>query len=81
MTKLAFHIVDVFAEKKYTGNQLAAFRGAGALSGDEMQQIAREIEFSETTFILSDEQRNGGLDVRIFAPREEVPSMVSPQFP
>ncbi len=73
MTKLAFHIVDVFAEKKYAGNQLAVFRRAGALSGDEMQQIAREINFSETTFILSDEQRNGGFDVRIFTPREEIP--------
>jgi trans-2,3-dihydro-3-hydroxyanthranilate isomerase len=63
----------VFAEKKYAGNQLAVFHKAGALSSDEMQQIAREINFSETTFILSDEQRNGGFDVRIFTPREEVP--------
>ncbi len=70
MTRLAFHIVDVFAEKKYAGNQLAVFQRAGALSSDEMQQIAREINFSETTFILSDEQRNGGFDVRIFTPRE-----------
>jgi trans-2,3-dihydro-3-hydroxyanthranilate isomerase len=73
MTKLAFYIVDVFAEKKYSGNQLAVFRGAGALSDDEMQQIAAEMGFSETTFILSDEQRNGGFEVRIFTPKEEIP--------
>ncbi len=73
MKKLAFYIVDVFAEKKYAGNQLAVFRKAEALSRDEMQQIAREINFSETAFILSDEQRNDGFDVRIFTPKEEIP--------
>jgi len=73
MKKLSFCIVDVFAEEKYAGNQLAVFREAGALSGDRMQQIAREINFSETTFILGDEPRDGGFDARIFTPREEVP--------
>ena len=73
MNRLTFYIVDVFAEKKYAGNQLAVFRGAGELSGEEMQNIAREINFSETTFILSEEQNGGGFDVRIFTPKEEVP--------
>ncbi|HUU05793.1 MAG TPA: PhzF family phenazine biosynthesis protein [Patescibacteria group bacterium] len=73
MKKLTFYIVDVFAEKKYAGNQLAVFREAKELSGDEMQQIARETNFSESTFILKDEPRDGGYDVRIFTPREEVP--------
>jgi trans-2,3-dihydro-3-hydroxyanthranilate isomerase len=73
MSGLDFYIVDVFAEKKYAGNQLAVFRGGSALSGEEMQRIAREINFSETTFILAEEQRNGGYDVRIFTPKEEVP--------
>ena len=68
-----FYIVDVFAERKYAGNQLAVFRGAGELSSDEMQSIAREMNFSETTFILADAPRDGGFDVRIFTPREEVP--------
>jgi trans-2,3-dihydro-3-hydroxyanthranilate isomerase len=73
MKKIPFYIVDVFAEKKYAGNQLAVFREAGRLSGKEMQRIARETNFSETTFILRDEQRDGGYDVRIFTPEEEVP--------
>ena len=73
MRKLTFYIVDVFAEKNYAGNQLAVFRHAEAVSTDEMQQIAREMNFSETTFILSGEQPNGGCDVRIFTPKEEVP--------
>ena len=73
MAKQEFVIVDVFAENKYSGNQLAVFRNAGALSGDEMQKIAGETNFSETTFILSDAERAGGYDVRIFTPASEIP--------
>jgi trans-2,3-dihydro-3-hydroxyanthranilate isomerase len=73
VSKRVYNIVDVFAEKKYAGNQLAVFRGASKISGEEMQQIAREINYSETTFILSDEQNEGGFDVRIFTPKEEIP--------
>jgi trans-2,3-dihydro-3-hydroxyanthranilate isomerase len=73
MNKLTFHFVDVFAEEKYAGNQLAVFRGGNGLADIEMQRIAREINFSETSFILSETERDGGFDVRIFTPREEVP--------
>jgi trans-2,3-dihydro-3-hydroxyanthranilate isomerase len=71
--KKPFYILDVFAEEKYAGNQLAVFRSAAGISGEEMQKLAREVNFSETTFILSDEQVDGGFDVRIFTPNEEVP--------
>jgi trans-2,3-dihydro-3-hydroxyanthranilate isomerase len=70
---LFFYIVDVFAKEKYAGNQLAVFRGGNTLSAIEMQRIAREMNFSETTFIMSETPRDGGFDVRIFTPREEVP--------
>ncbi len=73
MKGLPFTIVDVFAEEKYAGNQLAVFRDAGDLSGEQMQAIARETHFSETTFILGGKPRAGGWDVRIFTPGEEVP--------
>jgi len=73
MESLTFYIVDVFAEEKYAGNQLAVVRGAKALSDNEMQRIAKEMNYSETTFILSDEKRDGGYDVRIFTPEKEVP--------
>jgi phenazine biosynthesis protein PhzF family len=73
MSVKPYFIVDVFTEAKYAGNQLAVFRHAAAISDGEMQQIARETNYSETTFILSDEPRNGGFDVRIFTPAEEVP--------
>ena len=73
MGRMPFYIVDVFAEEKYVGNQLAVFRSGNALGDNEMQRIAREMNFSETTFILSETKRDGGFDVRIFTPGEEVP--------
>lgn len=72
MKKLAYYIVDVFAEEKYAGNQLAVFRDADSLSDDEMQRIAREMNFSETTFIMSRTNDGSGYKVRIFTPHEEV---------
>ena len=68
-----FTIVDVFAEEKYAGNQLAVVRGAAGLSEETLQKITREMNYSETTFILSEEERDGGYDVRIFTPGGEVP--------
>ncbi|MFQ5636867.1 MAG: PhzF family phenazine biosynthesis protein [bacterium] len=73
MKKLEFYIVDVFAEKKYAGNQLAVFRNSQGLSTEVMQAIARETNFSETTFINSDHLRDDGFDVRIFTPTAEIP--------
>jgi len=73
MKNLPFYILDVFTETKYAGNQLAVFRSAAGIPNEQMQSIAREINFSETTFILSDEKNNAGYDVRIFTPKEEVP--------
>lgn len=73
MGERTFYILDVFAEEKYAGNQLAVIRDAGALSDSQMQQIAKEMNYSETTFILSEEERDGGYDVRIFTPETELP--------
>ena len=74
MTKeKTFYIVDVFAEEKFAGNQLAVVRDAAGLSDSDMQNITKEMNYSETTFILSDDRNNGGYDVRIFTPAQEVP--------
>lgn len=73
MIRAIFHTVDVFAEGRYEGNQLAVFRQCHGIDDDEMQRIAREVNFSETTFIMSDEPQFGGYRVRIFTPGEEVP--------
>jgi trans-2,3-dihydro-3-hydroxyanthranilate isomerase len=69
----SFYLVDVFAEEKYSGNQLAVVADAGKLSSEKMQRIANEFHFSETTFILSEAMRKGGYDVRIFTPESELP--------
>jgi trans-2,3-dihydro-3-hydroxyanthranilate isomerase len=68
-----FYIVDVFAEQQYQGNQLAVVRCAEPVDDTRMQQIASEMHFSETSFILSHRKRKGGYDVRIFTPAAEVP--------
>jgi len=67
-----FHIVDVFGNSKYSGNQLAVFHDTGGLSSDEMQLIAREMNFSETTFVVSSVPSDGGYRVRIFTPLNEI---------
>jgi len=72
MSKPKFFITDVFTSQRYGGNQLATFVDCEALSDCEMQQIAKEINFSETTFITSRQPRDGGYDVRIFTPNTEV---------
>lgn len=64
-------IVDVFAERPLAGNQLAVVHDAGALSADTMLSIAREMGFSETTFVTN--ERDESAAVRIFTPEEELP--------
>jgi trans-2,3-dihydro-3-hydroxyanthranilate isomerase len=73
MPNIPFLILDVFATGKYTGNQLAVCLNAGDLTDVQMQQIAREINFSETTFVTSTEPVNGGYNTRIFTPTTELP--------
>ena len=73
MSNISFLILDVFATGKYTGNQLAVCLNAEGLTDIEMQQIAREINFSETTFITNPELVNGGYNTRIFTPTTELP--------
>jgi trans-2,3-dihydro-3-hydroxyanthranilate isomerase len=68
---MQLHIVDVFAERRYAGNQLAVVRDATALSTDEMQDIAREMNFSETTFVCREQDDRA--TVRIFTPSIELP--------
>ncbi len=73
MTPIDFHWVDVFAIKPYSGNQLAVILNAGKLDTPTMQMIAQEINFSETTFVLSDTPEQSGYPVRIFTPAQEIP--------
>ena len=67
------HVVDVFAREKYTGNQLAVVPDADDLDTTTMQRIAREMDYSETTFITGSEPMADGYRVRIFTPATELP--------
>jgi trans-2,3-dihydro-3-hydroxyanthranilate isomerase len=67
-----FYIVDVFAERVYTGNQLAVVVDADDLSDDTMQRIAAETNYSETTFVGSAREHDDGYRVRIFTPAREI---------
>lgn len=67
---MRFHVVDVFAEAKYAGNQLAVVFGEPERS--LMQAIARETNFSETTFVGA-RNADGSWPVRIFTPGGELP--------
>ncbi|MDG6923206.1 MAG: PhzF family phenazine biosynthesis protein [Nitrososphaerota archaeon] len=67
---LPFHVVDVFAESRFAGNQLAVVLNATQLGTSKMQQIAREFNFSETTFLTSRSPEK--FTVRIFTPQFEL---------
>jgi trans-2,3-dihydro-3-hydroxyanthranilate isomerase len=70
---MRYFIVDVFGQKKYSGNQLAVVILDKETSDSDMQKIANEFHFSETTFILPDRNIKNIYDVRIFTPKKEVP--------
>ncbi len=69
---MKFFMTDVFGEDRYSGNQLATFIVESDLSDGQMQGIAHEIHFSETTFIFPDSTTDAGYKVRIFTPGQEV---------
>jgi trans-2,3-dihydro-3-hydroxyanthranilate isomerase len=74
--KFPFVQVDVFSSTPFEGNPLAVFPDGRGLNDEQMQDIAREMNLSETTFVLSDSgkrDRQEGVRVRIFTVKEELP--------
>ncbi len=71
--QLTFHTLDVFTETRFGGNPLAVVRDAGALTSEQMQTIAREINLSETVFVLPPENPAHSARMRIFTPAKELP--------
>jgi len=71
--ELLFVQVDVFTERVFGGNPLAVVFEAAGLSESEMQAIAREMNCSETTFLLPPTRPDCEARVRIFTPAREVP--------
>jgi trans-2,3-dihydro-3-hydroxyanthranilate isomerase len=70
--ELKYHLVDVFTSAPLEGNPLAVFPDATGLDAQTMQGIARELNLSETTFVLPMESDQSGTRVRIFSPKHEM---------
>lgn len=72
MPSLRYRVVDVFTQQALEGNPLAVFLDGSGLDGTTMQKIARELNLSETTFILPPERPDCAARVRIFTPALEM---------
>jgi trans-2,3-dihydro-3-hydroxyanthranilate isomerase len=68
-----FEQVDVFTKRRFAGNPLAVFTDGRALSPSDMQQIAREMNLSETTFVVPPTQPECVAKYYIFTPDKELP--------
>ncbi|MDH3786674.1 MAG: PhzF family phenazine biosynthesis isomerase, partial [Acidobacteriota bacterium] len=68
-----FATLDVFTDQSFGGNPLAVLPDASGLTPQQMQSIAREFNYSETTFVLPAENENHTRKVRIFTPVVEIP--------
>ena len=73
MKKHRFYITDVFTNQAFGGNQLAVFPEASTIEEVNFQKIAREINFSETTFVLPPTHSEADFKLRIFTPFTELP--------
>ena len=72
MPTLDFVTCDVFTTRRFSGNQLAVLPDASGLDGAQMQAIAAEFNYSETTFVLPPADAANLAAVRIFTPRAEI---------
>jgi trans-2,3-dihydro-3-hydroxyanthranilate isomerase len=72
MRTLRYVICDVFTDRPLTGNPLAVFTNPGNLSAERMQDLAREMNLSESVFVFPP-QASGHAKLRIFTPRVELP--------
>ena len=68
MRKLRYHIVDVFTDRAFGGNPLAVVTNGRGIPTELMQSIAKELNLSETTFVLPPEDSENDYRVRIFTP-------------
>ncbi|MDQ4123291.1 MAG: PhzF family phenazine biosynthesis protein [Acidobacteriota bacterium] len=73
MRTYGFYQLDVFTEQRFAGNALAVFPDGAGISDEEMQQIAREMNLSETVFVLPSDEPEALKRLRIFTPTKELP--------
>jgi trans-2,3-dihydro-3-hydroxyanthranilate isomerase len=71
--RFRYVVVDVFTDVPLAGNQLAVFTDARDLTGEEMQALAREMNFSESVFVLPPRAAGADVRIRIFTPGTELP--------
>ena len=71
--KQTFYTCDVFTDKRFGGNQLAVFPEASSIPDDLLQPIAKEFNFSETTFVYPPKNPKNTNRIRIFTPGGELP--------
>jgi trans-2,3-dihydro-3-hydroxyanthranilate isomerase len=72
LTAFRYVVTDVFTDTPLTGNQLAVFTDARGIDEETMQKLAKEMNFSETVFVLPAEA-GGHVRIRIFTPALELP--------
>lgn len=68
-----YHLLDVFTDRPFGGNQLAVFPDGQGLTAETMQLVARELNLSETVFVLPPDESRHTRKVRIFTPGRELP--------
>jgi trans-2,3-dihydro-3-hydroxyanthranilate isomerase len=71
--RLRYVVVDVFTDVPLAGNQLAVFTDARDLTESDMQSLAREMNFSESVFVLPPTTEDADARIRIFTPGNELP--------
>jgi trans-2,3-dihydro-3-hydroxyanthranilate isomerase len=73
VSRLAYHLLDVFAEAPFAGNPLAVVTDADGVTPARMQALAREFNLSETAFVLAPRDPVHTARLRIFTPTGELP--------
>jgi len=73
LAKYNFVQLDVFTDRAFAGNPLAVFPEAEGIGDEQMQQIAREMNLSETVFVLPSDKEDVTRRLRIFTPTSELP--------
>jgi trans-2,3-dihydro-3-hydroxyanthranilate isomerase len=71
--RFRYVVIDVFTDTALAGNQLAVFTDARDLDSLTMQALARELNLSETTFVLPPQAEDADVRIRIFTPNAELP--------
>ena len=73
MTKFRYLTADVFTDAPFGGNQLAVFPDARGIPEHRLQDVTREFNYSETTFVYPPDNPAHARRVRIFTPASEIP--------